>query len=64
VIALAGIIGQGAETLLEKGITAYFALADKPMSMEESKENAAQLLEKTTEQVMRVITINLTKTKK
>lgn len=57
VIALAGMIGEGAEVLLEKGITAYFALADKPMSMEESKANAAQLLEKTTAQIMRVITI-------
>jgi glycerate kinase len=57
VIALAGMIGEGAESLLEKGITAYFALADKPMSLEESKTNAAQLLEKTTGQIMRVITI-------
>jgi len=57
VIALAGIIDTGAETLLEKGITAYFALANKPMSIEESKEKAAELLEKTTEQVMRVIIV-------
>lgn len=57
VIALAGMIGEGAEVLLEKGITAYFALADKPMTLEESKANAAQLLEKTTAQIMRVITI-------
>lgn len=57
VIALAGMIGLGAEALLEKGITAYFALADKPMSMEESKANAAQLLEKTTGQIMRIFKI-------
>jgi len=61
VFALTGIIGEGSEVLLQKGITAYFALADKPMSMEESKENARYLLEKTIEQVMRIIIIQSTK---
>jgi len=57
VFALTGIIGEGSEVLLQKGITAYFALADRPMSIEESKKNAGHLLEKTIEQVMRVIII-------
>lgn len=55
VIALAGSIGPGAEVLLDKGITAYFGITDKPMSPEESVKSAGRLLQNTAQQVMRVV---------
>ncbi len=55
VIALCGIIGQGANILYEKGISSIFAIADKPMSVEESVRNAAVLLQNTSERIIRLI---------
>lgn len=55
VIALAGSVGDGAEALLDKGITAYFGIADKPMTLEESVKDAGRLLENTSQQVMRLV---------
>jgi len=51
------IIAIGGSATNDGGVGMAKALADKPMSMEESKENSGQLLKKTSEQIMRVITI-------
>lgn len=55
VIVLTGNIGEDAEILLSKGITAYFAIANKPLTLEESYASAGILLEETAEQIMRVL---------
>jgi glycerate 2-kinase len=55
VIVLAGALGEGIEALHDEGITAFFAIADKPLSLEESIQRAGELLEKKTEQIMRTV---------
>lgn len=61
VIALAGSISGDLTELFEQGITAAFAIADKPMTLEESKARAAGLIAQTTEQIMRTLQIRLNK---
>jgi glycerate kinase len=58
VIAIAGGIGKGAETLYEQGFTSIFSIADKPMQLEEAIENCDILLENVSERIMRVLKIN------
>ena len=59
VIALCGIIGEGADIMYEKGITGIFTIADKPMSVEESVKNASFLIQKTAERIMRIIRLEI-----
>jgi glycerate 2-kinase len=55
VIALAGIIEGGIADLYKQGLTSAFAIANRPMGMDESKANASRLIASTSEQVMRLI---------
>ncbi len=55
VIALAGMVEGDLEDLYKQGLTSAFAIANRPMGMEESKANAAQLLVETSSQIMRLI---------
>ncbi|MBO5240317.1 MAG: glycerate kinase [Clostridia bacterium] len=55
VVAIAGSLGDGAEKLYEKGLTAAFAIVNKPMSLEEAIENAEELYKNTAENVFRLI---------
>jgi glycerate kinase len=55
VIALAGMVDSGLNELYEQGITAVFALANQPMSLEESKARASELLADRAEQIMRTV---------
>ncbi|HET6559341.1 MAG TPA: glycerate kinase [Prolixibacteraceae bacterium] len=55
VIALAGMIEGDLTELYSLGLTSAFAIAYQPMSLEESKARASELLEKRTEQIMRTI---------
>ncbi len=52
-IALAGSIGEGAEDVLNEGISAYFSICDTPMSLDESMRDAAKLIERASEQAFR-----------
>jgi len=54
VVAIAGHIGQGAETLYEKGFTSIFSIAEGPISLEESMANCSQLLERASERIIRL----------
>lgn len=54
-IALAGIVSGDLSELYEQGLTSAFAIANRPMSLEESKTDAANLLSFTSEQIMRMI---------
>ena len=55
VIALAGMVEGNLSELFGQGLTSAFAIANRPMSLEESKTNAAQLLASTSEQIMRLV---------
>ena len=55
VIALAGIVNGNLSGLYHQGLTSAFAIANKPMSLEESKANAVGLLISTSEQVTRLV---------
>ncbi|HEX7583997.1 MAG TPA: glycerate kinase [Prolixibacteraceae bacterium] len=54
VIALAGIVCDDLTELYNQGITSIFAIGDQPMSLEESKTRAAELLAATSERIMRL----------
>lgn len=58
VIALAGAIGDDLEPLYKEGLTAAFAIANGPLTLEDSFAKAALLIEKQTEQIMRIFTLN------
>ncbi|NGQ93578.1 glycerate kinase [Brevibacillus sp. SYP-B805] len=55
VIALAGSIGKGIDTLYQYGITSVHSIVNGPMSIEEAMVRAAELLEQKAEQVIRTI---------
>jgi glycerate kinase len=52
-LALVGSIGPGAEAVLEHGIDAYFSICSRPITLGQAIAEAADLLEKATEQVVR-----------
>lgn len=54
-IALAGMVSGDLSELYQQGLTSAFAIANRPMSLEESKTDAANLLSFTSEQIMRMI---------
>jgi glycerate kinase len=54
-IALAGSVGQGIDILYEHGIMAVFSIMNGPMTLQQAMDNAAALIESTTEQVMRSV---------
>ena len=53
VLAFAGSIGPGARAVLEQGIDAYFSICPGPIELEEAVKDAADLLERATEQCVR-----------
>ena len=55
-IALAGTVTDDLTELYEQGVTSIFAIGNQPMSLEESKARAAELLANTTAQIMRIVT--------
>ncbi len=54
-IALAGMVSGDLSELYQQGLTSALAIANKPMSLEESKKNAANLLSSASEQILRLI---------
>lgn len=54
VIALAGSLGEGRETLHELGLDACFSIIDSPMSLADAMNNASVLLESCAEQTVRL----------
>jgi glycerate kinase len=55
VIALAGKIEDNLTELYIQGVTSVFSIVNEPMSLAESKTNAARLLTATSEQIMRLV---------
>jgi glycerate 2-kinase len=56
-IALVGSVGDGEEQLNEAGITAIFPIVPGPMGLEEAMQEGAELLEKATTRVGRVLSL-------
>jgi len=56
VVALAGRLGEGWQAAHEEGISAAFALADGPMSLDEALSRCAELLADRAESVVRLLT--------
>jgi glycerate kinase len=56
-VALAGTIAEGAQQAREHGLTSYFSIMDRPMSLEDSIRRAPELLERTAEFVTRLFSI-------
>lgn len=54
VVVLAGSLGQGWQACLDEGVTAAFALADGPMSLDEALARTAELLGAKSESVVRL----------
>ncbi len=54
VVALAGAVGDGAESVFAQGLTACFSLCDAPITATAAMERAASLLEKLAENVTRL----------
>jgi len=53
-IALAGTLGEGYKSLYEKGFDGIFSIINKPMSLQDAIDNAAELLENAAENVVRL----------
>jgi glycerate 2-kinase len=53
VVLIAGSIGEGIDGLYNHGVESVFSMVNRPMSLEEAMNNAAFLLEKITEQIIR-----------
>jgi len=53
VIVLAGGVGEGIDALYSYGVTSVLSMVDGPMSLDKAMEQAAALLEKKAEQVVR-----------
>lgn len=57
VIALAGMVSGDLTKLYEQGLTSVFAIGNAPMSLEESKARAEELLAGTAERIIRLVMI-------
>ena len=55
VIVLAGAIGEGAQACHAAGISAFVSILDRPYNLEQAIGGSKQLLERGTEQVMRIL---------
>jgi glycerate kinase len=54
-VALIGGVGEGAEKLFDHGLTSYFAIVDRPMSLDEAMRDAPSLLEQAARNVIRTL---------
>ena len=54
VVVIAGTVLPSAEGLHREGVTAYFSILNRPLSLKEAMEDAAELLEQQTAQVIRL----------
>lgn len=59
VIAIAGGLGEGIECLYDHGFSAFFAIVDKPMRLEEAIRHSEVLLTNLSERLMRTLMIDL-----
>ncbi len=55
VLCVSGTLGAGYDKLYDIGITAFFSIVNKPMTLEEAIEGGEELLEQAVENVFRII---------
>lgn len=58
VVVVAGTVLPDAEVLHGEGITAYFSILNKPMSLQEAMDNGAELVENQVAEVMRLFAVH------
>lgn len=58
VIALAGSIGEGTETLYELGFDGIFSIIDKPMELEDAIKNSSQLVKDATYRIINLYMVH------
>lgn len=59
VMALAGTIGPGAESVYESGICSFVGVVDRPISLDEAIKDAKKLLEDGAERAMRTLQLGI-----
>lgn len=59
VIAFAGSVKEDAHSFHDNGIVAMFSISDGPISLDESMKKAEELLERSAEEVFRLMNLNL-----
>ena len=59
VVAIAGSVGEGADKLYEKGLTAVYSIINKPMPLEDALKNAKELYLATAQNVFRTLKVFL-----
>jgi glycerate kinase len=64
VVAIVGSVGDGADTVYEIGIDAYFSIVDRPGSMADAMSRAPELVARATEQVVRLALLDCQSTRK
>ncbi|OVE79240.1 glycerate kinase [bacterium I07] len=57
VVVLGGSIGEGVENLYELGVNSLFSICSGPMSLEEAKQQAFELIADSSERIFRLFTI-------
>ena len=57
VIGISGGVGNGFETLYDKGFDSIFSIVDKPMSLKDAMKDGKKLIQSTAERIMRTINI-------
>ncbi len=55
VVAIVGSVGKNAEALYDLGFSGIFSIINRPMTLAEAMSECAELLEKTSESVMRTV---------
>lgn len=58
VIALAGGIGEGTDTLYELGFDGIFSIVDKPMTLDEAIKNGSELVKEATYRIINLYMVN------
>lgn len=58
VVAIAGSVGEGIESLYSQGFDAIFSIINSPMTLEEAMEGTKDLLELTSQNIIRLFLMN------
>ncbi|WP_308017411.1 glycerate kinase [Alkalihalobacillus deserti] len=56
-VCISGSLEKGYENLYDQGISAFFSIVSSPMELQEAMEQAGHLLELTTENVLRLLSV-------
>jgi glycerate kinase len=57
-VAIAGSVGQGIESLYAHGLGAVWSIVNSPMTLHEAMREAAPLMERAAEQMVRTLSLS------